>query len=187
MMFVVAGSWHGIQMLQQFAGINCTPQILQETGVETLKDIGISSKSTSFLISAVTTLLILPGIALSMRLIDISGRRFLNMQATTTRCDSCVDSLGYAFVSGALRWPMDQFQTYSALRFFQQGCAASASYMRSSVMDWKHNCHIHTACDAQLNRTRRFLWHICCCLLQLLDICVPGGSRNKGHASAKNL
>ncbi|XLR09631.1 hypothetical protein S83_037569 [Arachis hypogaea] len=86
MMLVVAGSWHGIQMPQQFAGINWvlyyTPQILQEAGVETLlKDIGISSKSTSFLISAVTTLLIPPGRALSMRLIDISVRRQLLLAA----------------------------------------------------------------------------------------------------------
>ncbi|XP_057741918.1 monosaccharide-sensing protein 2-like [Arachis stenosperma] len=72
----------GIQVLQQLAGINgvlyYTPQILQEAGVEILlKDIGISSKSTSFLLSAITTLLMLPCIALSMRLIDISGRRQL--------------------------------------------------------------------------------------------------------------
>ncbi|MED6206847.1 hypothetical protein PIB30_030514 [Stylosanthes scabra] len=72
----------GIQMLQQFSGINgvlyYTPQILQEAGVEILlANIGISSKSASFLISAVTTLLMLPCIGLGMRLVDISGRRQL--------------------------------------------------------------------------------------------------------------
>ncbi|MED6206441.1 hypothetical protein PIB30_026650 [Stylosanthes scabra] len=72
----------GIQMLQQFSGINgvlyYTPQILQEAGVEILlANIGISSKSASFLISAVTTLLMLPCIGLGMRLMDISGRRQL--------------------------------------------------------------------------------------------------------------
>ncbi|MED6148535.1 Monosaccharide-sensing protein 2 [Stylosanthes scabra] len=72
----------GIQILQQCAGINgilyYTPQILQEAGVEVLlKDIGISSKSTSFLLSAITTLLMLPCIALGMKLMDITGRRQL--------------------------------------------------------------------------------------------------------------
>ncbi|XLT12742.1 hypothetical protein HN51_058432, partial [Arachis hypogaea] len=50
---------------------------------DTLKDkLGsiLHSKSTSFLISVVTTLLILPGIALSMKFIFISGRRFFNMR-----------------------------------------------------------------------------------------------------------
>ncbi|KNA09307.1 hypothetical protein SOVF_154900 [Spinacia oleracea] len=72
----------GIQMLQQFAGINgilyYTPQILEEAGVEVLlSDLGISSTSASFLISALTTFLMLPCIAVAMRLMDISGRRSL--------------------------------------------------------------------------------------------------------------
>ncbi|KAJ1703039.1 hypothetical protein LUZ63_002818 [Rhynchospora breviuscula] len=72
----------GIQILQQFAGINgvlyYTPQILEQAGVEVLlANIGISSDSASFLISAVTTLLMLPSIGIAMRLMDISGRRFL--------------------------------------------------------------------------------------------------------------
>ncbi|KAF7817703.1 monosaccharide-sensing protein 2-like [Senna tora] len=72
----------GIQILQQFSGINgvlyYTPQILEEAGVEVLlADIGIGSESASFLISAVTTLLMLPCIGLAMRLMDISGRRQL--------------------------------------------------------------------------------------------------------------
>ncbi|KAL9238075.1 hypothetical protein vseg_012550 [Gypsophila vaccaria] len=72
----------GIQLLQQFAGINgvlyYTPQILEEAGVEVLlSDLGISSTSSSFLISALTTFLMLPCIAVAMRLMDISGRRSL--------------------------------------------------------------------------------------------------------------
>ncbi|XP_073001369.1 monosaccharide-sensing protein 2-like [Typha latifolia] len=72
----------GIQILQQFAGINgvlyYTPQILEEAGVGILlSNIGISSTSVSILISAVTTLLMLPCIGVAMRLMDISGRRFL--------------------------------------------------------------------------------------------------------------
>ncbi|KAK9740198.1 hypothetical protein RND81_03G018500 [Saponaria officinalis] len=72
----------GIQLLQQFAGINgvlyYTPQILEEAGVEVLlSDLGISSTSASFLISALTTFLMLPCIAVAMRLMDISGRRSL--------------------------------------------------------------------------------------------------------------
>ncbi|KAF8405584.1 hypothetical protein HHK36_010491 [Tetracentron sinense] len=72
----------GIQILQQFAGINgvlyYTPQILEQAGVGVLlSNIGISSDSASLLISAVTTLLMLPCIAVAMRLMDISGRRLL--------------------------------------------------------------------------------------------------------------
>ncbi|XP_074581331.1 monosaccharide-sensing protein 2-like [Curcuma longa] len=72
----------GIQILQQFAGINgilyYTPQILEQAGVEViLSNIGISSDSSSILFSALTTLLMLPSIGIAMRLMDISGRRFL--------------------------------------------------------------------------------------------------------------
>ncbi|GAB2300477.1 Monosaccharide-sensing protein 2 [Dionaea muscipula] len=72
----------GIQILQQFAGINgvlyYTPQILEEAGVEVLlANLGLSTTSASFLISAFTTFLMLPGIALAMRLMDIVGRRLL--------------------------------------------------------------------------------------------------------------
>ncbi|GMH04702.1 hypothetical protein Nepgr_006542 [Nepenthes gracilis] len=72
----------GIQILQQFAGINgvlyYTPQILEEAGVEVLlANWGFSSTSASFLISAFTTFLMLPCIALAMRLMDVTGRRLL--------------------------------------------------------------------------------------------------------------
>ncbi|KAF8377953.1 hypothetical protein HHK36_031342 [Tetracentron sinense] len=72
----------GIQILQQFSGINgvlyYTPQILEQAGVEVLlSNMGISSDSASLLISAFTTLLMLPCIAVAMRLMDISGRRRL--------------------------------------------------------------------------------------------------------------
>lgn len=64
----------------QFAGINgvlyYTPQILEQAGVEVLlSNLGISSDSASILISALTTLLMLPSIGVAMRLMDISGRR----------------------------------------------------------------------------------------------------------------
>lgn len=72
----------GIQILQQFSGINgvlyYTPQILEQAGVGVLlSNLGLSSASTSLLISALTTLLMLPCIAVAMRLMDISGRRSL--------------------------------------------------------------------------------------------------------------
>ncbi|KAJ4967176.1 hypothetical protein NE237_019025 [Protea cynaroides] len=72
----------GIQILQQFSGINgvlyYTPQILEEAGVEVLlSNLGLSTTSSSLLISAFTTLLMLPCIAVAMRLMDISGRRAL--------------------------------------------------------------------------------------------------------------
>ncbi|XP_066377333.1 monosaccharide-sensing protein 2-like [Miscanthus floridulus] len=72
----------GIQILQQFAGINgvlyYTPQILEQAGVGVLlSNIGLSASSASILISALTTLLMLPSIGIAMRLMDISGRRFL--------------------------------------------------------------------------------------------------------------
>jgi MFS family permease len=65
----------------QFSGINgvlyYTPQILEQAGVGyLLSNLGLSSTSSSFLISAVTTLLMLPCIAVAMRLMDISGRRY---------------------------------------------------------------------------------------------------------------
>ncbi|KAL6641386.1 hypothetical protein ACP70R_019567 [Stipagrostis hirtigluma subsp. patula] len=72
----------GIQILQQFAGINgvlyYTPQILEQAGVGVLlSNFGLSSSSASILISALTTLLMLPSIGIAMRLMDMSGRRFL--------------------------------------------------------------------------------------------------------------
>ncbi|KAK4340711.1 hypothetical protein RND71_039212 [Anisodus tanguticus] len=72
----------GIQILQQFSGINgvlyYTPQILEQAGVGVLlSNMGIGSDSASFLISAVTTLLMLPSIGVAMRLMDLSGRRWL--------------------------------------------------------------------------------------------------------------
>ncbi|XP_009763350.1 monosaccharide-sensing protein 2-like [Nicotiana sylvestris] len=72
----------GIQLLQQFSGINgvmyYTPQILEQAGVGVLlSNLGISSASASLLISAITNFLMLPSIAVAMRLMDISGRRSL--------------------------------------------------------------------------------------------------------------
>ncbi|KAE9606422.1 putative major facilitator, sugar transporter, major facilitator superfamily [Lupinus albus] len=72
----------GIQILQQFSGINgilyYTPQILEQAGVGyLLSNLGLGSTSASFLISTLTTLLMLPCIAVAMRLMDISGRRTL--------------------------------------------------------------------------------------------------------------
>lgn len=72
----------GIQLLQQFSGINgvlyYTPTILEDAGVEVLlADLGLGTNSASFLISAVTTLLMLPCIGLAMKLMDITGRRKL--------------------------------------------------------------------------------------------------------------
>ncbi|KAA8532091.1 hypothetical protein F0562_006767 [Nyssa sinensis] len=72
----------GIQILQQFSGINgvlyYTPQILEQAGVGVLlSNLGIGSDSASLLISALTTLLMLPSIGIAMRLMDIAGRRWL--------------------------------------------------------------------------------------------------------------
>ncbi|KAL2247168.1 monosaccharide-sensing protein 2 [Sesamum indicum] len=72
----------GIQILQQFSGINgvlyYTPQILEQAGVGVLlSNLGIGSDSASLLISALTTLLMLPSIGVAMRLMDIAGRRWL--------------------------------------------------------------------------------------------------------------
>lgn len=72
----------GIQILEQFAGINgvlyYTPQILEEAGVEVLlANMGIGSDSASLLISAVTSLLMLPCIGVAMWLMDTTGRRTL--------------------------------------------------------------------------------------------------------------
>ncbi|KAI3960956.1 hypothetical protein MKW92_005620 [Papaver armeniacum] len=72
----------GLQLFQQFSGINgvlyYTPQILEQSGVAVLlSNMGIGSDSTSLLVSGITTLLMLPCIAVTMRLMDISGRRVL--------------------------------------------------------------------------------------------------------------
>ncbi|KAJ6682370.1 hypothetical protein OIU74_020585 [Salix koriyanagi] len=70
----------GLQILQQVAGINgvlyYTPQILEQAGVVVLlSSLGLSSASASFLMSILTTFLMLPCIFLAMRLMDVSGRR----------------------------------------------------------------------------------------------------------------
>ncbi|KAF5753114.1 monosaccharide-sensing protein 2 [Tripterygium wilfordii] len=70
----------GLQVLQQISGINAVlyyaPQILKQAGVAViLSNLGLGTDSASLLISACTTLLMLPCIATSMRLMDVSGRR----------------------------------------------------------------------------------------------------------------
>ncbi|KAK6160860.1 hypothetical protein DH2020_004241 [Rehmannia glutinosa] len=72
----------GIQILQQFSGINgvlyYTPQILQQAGVDVLlSNLGIGSNSASFLISGLTNFFMLPSIAVAMRFMDVAGRRSL--------------------------------------------------------------------------------------------------------------
>ncbi|GAA0150342.1 hypothetical protein LIER_09303 [Lithospermum erythrorhizon] len=72
----------GLQLLQQFSGINgvlsYTPQILEQAGVSALlSGLHLGSESASFLISAMTTLLMIPSTLLAMRLMDIAGRRWL--------------------------------------------------------------------------------------------------------------
>ncbi|XP_031402775.1 monosaccharide-sensing protein 2-like [Punica granatum] len=72
----------GIQILQQFSGINgvlyYTPQILEQAGVGVLlSNLGLRADSASLLISGLTTLLMLPAIIVAMRLMDVSGRRSL--------------------------------------------------------------------------------------------------------------
>lgn len=72
----------GIQILQQFAGINgvlyYAPQIFKRAGIEDLlPDVGISPDSASILISTLIALLMLPSIGVAMRFMDISGRRGL--------------------------------------------------------------------------------------------------------------
>lgn len=66
--------------IAQFSGINgvlyYTPQILQQAGVSLLlANLGLSSDSASILISAATTLLMLPAIGVAMKLMDLAGRR----------------------------------------------------------------------------------------------------------------
>ncbi|KAE9606938.1 hypothetical protein Lal_00025850 [Lupinus albus] len=70
----------GLQILQQAAGINgflyYAPQILEQAGVGALlSNLGFSSTSSSLLISVITTFCMLPCIAVSLRLMDVSGRR----------------------------------------------------------------------------------------------------------------
>ncbi|KAL5217201.1 hypothetical protein ABZP36_017885 [Zizania latifolia] len=71
-----------MQILQQFAGIsgilNYAPQILKQTGAGIIfLKLGISSSSASILISALTTLMMLPSIGVAMKLMDRFGRRSL--------------------------------------------------------------------------------------------------------------
>jgi hypothetical protein len=65
----------------QFAGINgilyYTPQILEQAGVGVLlSKFGINPSSVSILMSAITTLLMLPFICIAMWLMDRKGRRY---------------------------------------------------------------------------------------------------------------
>ncbi|XP_057448895.1 monosaccharide-sensing protein 2-like isoform X2 [Lotus japonicus] len=77
----------GLQILQQAAGINgflyYAPQILQEAGVGSLlSNLGISSTSASFLVNIITTFCMLPCIAISIKLMDIAGRRSIMLYTT---------------------------------------------------------------------------------------------------------
>ncbi|KAK9121531.1 hypothetical protein Syun_019148 [Stephania yunnanensis] len=77
----------GIQILQQFSGINgvlyYTPQILEQAGVGVLlSNMGLGSAYASLLISALTTLLMLPSIGMAMWLMDVSERRESTIAST---------------------------------------------------------------------------------------------------------
>ncbi|KAI4962989.1 hypothetical protein ZWY2020_020554 [Hordeum vulgare] len=65
--------------LLELAGIlYYTPQILDQAGVSVLlASLGLSADSAAILISGLTTLLMLPAIAVAMRLMDVAGRRSL--------------------------------------------------------------------------------------------------------------
>ncbi|KAH0940656.1 hypothetical protein HID58_000293 [Brassica napus] len=75
----VKGSlWHDLQDPGINGVLYYTPQILEQAGVGILlSNLGISSSSSSLLISALTTFVMLPAIAVAMRLMDLSGRRTL--------------------------------------------------------------------------------------------------------------
>ncbi|CAI0404021.1 unnamed protein product [Linum tenue] len=69
-----------LQFLQQISGINgvlyYAPQILQEAGVSILlASLGLRSDSASILISLFSTIIMLPCIMISMRIMDVAGRR----------------------------------------------------------------------------------------------------------------
>ncbi|KAL0689153.1 hypothetical protein Bca4012_088830 [Brassica carinata] len=91
----------GIQILQQFAGINgvmyYTPQILEETGVSSLlTNLGISEESASLLISSLTTLFMLPCILVSMRSLMLSTIPILILSLITLVIGSLVKLEGTA-------------------------------------------------------------------------------------------
>ncbi|KAF7809549.1 monosaccharide-sensing protein 3 [Senna tora] len=70
----------GLQVLQQAAGINgflyYGPQILNQAGIgDLLSSLGISSISASLLANVIISFFMLPCIGLSMKLMDIAGRR----------------------------------------------------------------------------------------------------------------
>ncbi|KAF3528145.1 hypothetical protein DY000_02039367 [Brassica cretica] len=91
----------GLQILQQFAGINgvmyYTPQILEETGVSSLlTNLGISAESASLLISSLTTLFMLPCILVSMRSLMLSTIPILILSLITLVIGSLVKLGGTA-------------------------------------------------------------------------------------------
>ncbi|PQQ15286.1 monosaccharide-sensing protein 2-like [Prunus yedoensis var. nudiflora] len=139
-----------IQILQQFSGINgvlyYTPQILEQAGVAILlSNLGLSSTSASILISALTTLLMLPSIGIAMKLMDTSGRRSLLLTTipvlTGTLLVLILDNLSiwvlllmqqfppsvWWSTSAALSWGLDQFLTFFAPKSSPLAFAASAS------------------------------------------------------------
>lgn len=68
----------------QAAGINgflyYAPQILEQAGIGALlSNLGFTSTSASFLVNIITTFCMLPCIGVSMRLMDISGRRYAQL------------------------------------------------------------------------------------------------------------
>ncbi|KAK7360358.1 hypothetical protein VNO77_02345 [Canavalia gladiata] len=70
----------GLQILQQAAGINgvvyYAPQILEQAGIGALlSNLSLNAKSASLLVNVVTAFAMLPCIAVSMRLMDVAGRR----------------------------------------------------------------------------------------------------------------
>ncbi|KAI9113615.1 hypothetical protein K1719_015542 [Acacia pycnantha] len=75
----------GLQVLQQAAGINgflyYGPQVLEKAGVGALlANLGITATSASLLVNVVITFFMLPCIALSMKLMDVAGRRSIMLK-----------------------------------------------------------------------------------------------------------
>ena len=75
-----------VQLCGISAVLNFTPQILKQSGVDTLLvQAGIKAESASLLASAVTCLPMLPFIVLAMVLMDHARRRYYSYLCTSNR------------------------------------------------------------------------------------------------------
>ncbi|KAL4302372.1 hypothetical protein GQ457_10G019330 [Hibiscus cannabinus] len=197
----------GIQILQQFSGINgvlyYTPQILEQAGVGVLlSNLGLSSSSASLLISGLTTLLMLPSIAVAMRLMDLAGRRSLLLNTLPVLIISLVVLVIGTVVkmSSVVHASISTVSVVLYFCFFVMGFGPIPNILCSEIFPTRVRGICIAICaltfwigdiivtyslpgTAEISWSCGCLWHVCGRMCYSMAVCLLKSSGNQRHAS----